>query len=137
MTDAAAQEESRKVTDWLLAILRFAVTRNTNDRAAVQIMAGEMDRLGSHAGESTFAYFFRTSCNSATRSRATNPPKRLMRFGATSKRSKTFDCGGRCKPFSNSSTLKGVQADRDATRRDFLGVIGGLVAMPCPTKANS
>jgi hypothetical protein len=62
MTDAAAQEESRKVTDWLLAILRFAVTRNTNDRAAVLIMAGEMDRLGSHAGESTFAYFFRTSC---------------------------------------------------------------------------
>jgi hypothetical protein len=61
MTDAAAQHELQKVMRWLLAILRFAVTLDPNDQAAILIMAQQMDRLGSRSAGAKFAFFARTS----------------------------------------------------------------------------
>jgi len=66
--DAAAQEEwqNQKVRDWLLAILRFAVTLEQTDRVTVLVMAKEMDRSGSRVDQTPFAFFVRTStefCN--------------------------------------------------------------------------
>ncbi len=59
-------EQSRQVRDWLLAILRFALTFDHTDRAAVMAKAADIDRLGSGKGPSQFTYFVRTSvefCN--------------------------------------------------------------------------
>jgi hypothetical protein len=57
---------TNKARDWLLTILRFAVTLERNDRAAVLAMARELDRPGMGEAEATFAFFTRTSfefCN--------------------------------------------------------------------------
>src|SRR5450631_3116189 len=59
-------EQSRQVRDWLLEILRFALTLDPADRAAVMAKAADMDRLGTGKGPSQFTYFVRTSvefCN--------------------------------------------------------------------------
>jgi hypothetical protein len=64
MRSVDVQEE--RVRNWLLAILRFAVTLEPTDRALVLAMAKEMDRSGLHATSATFAFFVRTSrelCN--------------------------------------------------------------------------
>jgi hypothetical protein len=64
--DGVAAGQSRQVRDWLLAILRFALTLDNADRAAVIAKAADMDRLGSGCGPSKFTYFVRTSvefCN--------------------------------------------------------------------------
>jgi hypothetical protein len=57
---------TNKARDWLLTILRFAVTLERNDRATVLAMARELDRSGMGEAEVTFAFFTRTSfefCN--------------------------------------------------------------------------
>ncbi len=47
---------------WQLALLRFAVTLDDNDRLAVLAAAGEIDRLGLGGGrESDFRFFRRSS----------------------------------------------------------------------------
>jgi hypothetical protein len=47
---------------WQLALLRFAVTLDDNDRLAVLAAAGEIDKLGPTGGrESDFRFFRRTS----------------------------------------------------------------------------
>ncbi len=61
MNDAATQQELLKVEDWLMGILRFAVTLQDADRATVRMMAEEMDRLGSRIALSNFAFFARTT----------------------------------------------------------------------------
>jgi hypothetical protein len=64
--NGVATGQSRQVRDWLLAILRFALTLDNADRAAVMAKAADMDRLGSGSGPSQFTYFVRTSvefCN--------------------------------------------------------------------------
>jgi hypothetical protein len=61
MRDAVFEPAFDKVEDWLLAILRFAITREEADRAAILAMAAEMDQLGAHAARSDFAFFARTS----------------------------------------------------------------------------
>ena len=69
MRDSSAQAECRtkKVRDWLLAILRYAVTLHDADRSAVLMIAEEIDELGSSAeNRSAFKFFRRTStelCN--------------------------------------------------------------------------
>lgn len=52
---------AQKLRDWLLAILRFAVTLDQADLATVQAIAIEMDRLGSHPDATTFAFFAKSS----------------------------------------------------------------------------
>lgn len=54
-------EESHRIREWLLAILRFAVTLEQCDRAALMCSAAEMDRLGAGTTQSGFTYFTRTS----------------------------------------------------------------------------
>jgi len=64
MRDSSAQAECRtkKVRDWLLAILRYAVTLHDADRSAVLVIAEEIDKLGSRAEEPpAFKFFRRTS----------------------------------------------------------------------------
>ncbi len=58
--------QRRKIRDWLLAILRFSVTLEAGDRAAVMAIADEMDRLGFVAKKPEFSFFLRTTtdvCN--------------------------------------------------------------------------
>jgi len=63
MNEAASRSEwpGKKVRDWLLAILRFAVTRDDSDRTSVMAAAGELDRLGSSSDDVSFSFFIRTS----------------------------------------------------------------------------
>jgi hypothetical protein len=59
ISNPSVSEESHRIREWLLRILRFAVTLEQRDRAAVMSLAAEMDRLG--ATQSGFSYFTRTS----------------------------------------------------------------------------
>jgi len=56
-----AEWRDRKIRDWLLAIVRFALTLDASDRQAVLAMAQEMDGLGYLPGRASFRYFVRTS----------------------------------------------------------------------------
>jgi hypothetical protein len=51
----------RKVQEWLLLLLRFAVTREPSDRSAVLAMADELDSLGARWRPAAPTYFARTS----------------------------------------------------------------------------
>jgi hypothetical protein len=58
----ARGQHDRIVRAWLLALLRFAVTRDTDDRLAVLAAASEIDRLSaSQGGRYNFRFFHRTS----------------------------------------------------------------------------
>jgi hypothetical protein len=64
MRDSSAQADcgTKKVRDWLLALLRYAVTLHDADKSAVLVIAEEIDKLGSHAEEPpAFKFFRRTS----------------------------------------------------------------------------
>ena len=63
MSDLIAREErqAQKVRDWLLAIVRFAVTLEQADRITVLAIADEMDRSGFCVDNTAFAFFARTS----------------------------------------------------------------------------
>jgi hypothetical protein len=61
ISDSSAIEESHRIREWLLGILRFAVTLERCDRAAVMCLAAEMDRLGASTSQSGFSYFTKTS----------------------------------------------------------------------------
>lgn len=56
-----SKQALHKVEGWLLVILRFAITRDQADRAAILAMAADLDRLGAHAARSDFAFFAKTS----------------------------------------------------------------------------
>lgn len=51
----------RKVRDWLLLLLRFAVTQEQSDQSAVLVMAIELDSLGMHWQPTAPRFFQRTS----------------------------------------------------------------------------
>ena len=67
MSEARRRENpTGKADDWLLAILRFAITLERDDRTAVMIKAQELDWPRSGRPRKTFAFFTRTSlelCN--------------------------------------------------------------------------
>src|SRR5262245_51646790 len=52
----------RKVRDWLLLLLRFAVTRDPTDQLAVLALADEFDAVGLRWRPATPTFFARTSC---------------------------------------------------------------------------
>jgi hypothetical protein len=56
--------QERKVREWLLLLLRFAVTRDANDQSAVLLLAAELDAAGSRRldGPSFFARTSREVC---------------------------------------------------------------------------
>jgi hypothetical protein len=57
MTEPSAIQESGRIREWL----RFAVTLERCDRAAVMCLAAEMDRRGASTTRSGFSYFIKTS----------------------------------------------------------------------------
>ena len=61
MRDAVSRRALHKIDDWLLIILRFAITHELGDRVAISVLAADLDRLGAHAARSDFAFFARTS----------------------------------------------------------------------------
>ena len=67
MSEALRREKpTAKIDDWLLAILRFAITFERDDRAAVMVKAQELDWPRSRRRKAAFAFFTRTSlelCN--------------------------------------------------------------------------
>lgn len=73
MRDVIARE--KRVRDWLLAILRFAVTAEQNDRAIVLAIAKDMDLSGLHA--TAFAFFARTSTELCDAIADRNDPRRV------------------------------------------------------------
>ena len=61
MTEPPVIEETRRIREWLLGILRFAITLERGDREMVMRLAAQMDRLRSDNAQSGFSYFTRTS----------------------------------------------------------------------------
>ncbi|WP_213769450.1 hypothetical protein [Bradyrhizobium sp. dw_78] len=55
------ERPNKTLLAWQLALLRFAVTLDNNDRLAVLAVAGEIDRLGLDGGGSDFRFFRKTS----------------------------------------------------------------------------
>jgi hypothetical protein len=58
-----------RVREWLLLVLRFAITHDAKDQAAVFAMADEIDALGQRWRPSAPSFFRRTSgevCNAIT-----------------------------------------------------------------------
>ena len=57
-----AEFHAKKVNDWLLALLRYAVTLHDADKSAALLIAEEIDKLGSRLeNRSAFKFFRRTS----------------------------------------------------------------------------
>src|SRR5262245_23843464 len=52
---------SKQVRAWLLALLRYAVTRENADRDAFLASAAELDRCGSRLEQPAFDFFTRSS----------------------------------------------------------------------------
>lgn len=71
---------SLELRRWLFAVLRFAITLNEADRAAVLAAAAEMDRAGSPAGRGGFTFFVRTSVQLCDAMIATNRPENIATF---------------------------------------------------------
>jgi hypothetical protein len=51
----------RKVREWLLLLLRFAVTREATDQAAALALADQLDSLGMGCKRAKPGFFFKTS----------------------------------------------------------------------------
>ena len=63
-TDGASTPEdwrAARIREWLLLLLRFGVTRDTKDRAAVHAMADEIDSVGLRWRPSASSFFRRTT----------------------------------------------------------------------------
>ena len=77
MRDVVSESALHKMDEWLLVILRFAITHEQADRAAVVKMAADLDRLGNGAARSDFAYFARTSAEICDLIAENNRPGRI------------------------------------------------------------
>jgi hypothetical protein len=77
MRDAVLEQSLHKVEDWLLVILRFAITHEQADRGAILSLAADLDRHGEHAARSDFAFFTRTSVEICDLIVGTNRPERV------------------------------------------------------------
>jgi hypothetical protein len=53
--------QAMRVRNWLLAILRFAVTLEQSDRTVVMTMAGKLDGAACRLGSNGFCFFAKTS----------------------------------------------------------------------------
>uniref|UniRef100_A0ABS3MGX4 Uncharacterized protein n=2 Tax=Bradyrhizobium quebecense TaxID=2748629 RepID=A0ABS3MGX4_9BRAD len=62
MREDATKPESRLLRAWQLAVLRFAVTLDYDDRMQALNVAGEVDRLGG-AADDAFHFFRRTTAD--------------------------------------------------------------------------
>jgi len=135
MYDSAAQAEcqTKKIKDWLLALLRYALTLHDADKSAVLLIAEETDKLGSRAEDrSAFKFFRQTStdlCNAIADkddpNRATTLRSHLGRIGDHRLR-RAFEAavefGDTCRIVSGTSKIrerrrqdlwKGLRPSRD------------------------
>jgi hypothetical protein len=55
------EASSQQLENWLLALLRYAITRRETDRTAVESLARAMDSLGSRFDLPDFDFFARNS----------------------------------------------------------------------------
>jgi hypothetical protein len=62
MRESATEPESKLLRAWQLAVLRFAVTLDDDDRMHALGVAGEVDRLGG-AADDAFHFFRRTTAD--------------------------------------------------------------------------
>jgi hypothetical protein len=53
--------QRRKLREWLLLLLRFAITQETSDRNAVLAMADELDAISPERRSNVSRFFLRTS----------------------------------------------------------------------------
>ena len=74
ISDVFAQ--NARIRDWLLAILRFAVTLEQSDKAVVLAMAKDMDRAGLCVASTAFAFFERSSTELCDAIAVADDPKR-------------------------------------------------------------
>jgi|SRR6516225_396665 len=65
-----------RIREWLLLLLRFAITRDPKDEAAVIAMADEMDALGLQWRPSAPSFFRRTSSEVCRMIIALDDPRR-------------------------------------------------------------
>lgn len=65
-----------RIREWLLLLLRFAITRDPKDEAAVIAMADEMDALGLQWRPSAPSFFRRTSSEVCEMVIALDDPRR-------------------------------------------------------------
>ncbi len=91
---AAPERLTCAIREWLLAILRFAITLEPADRAKVLVIARELDQLGQDSAAKAFAFFTRTSfdlCNAIadkdSPGRGVILRRQLLRIGDTRLRS--------------------------------------------------
>ncbi len=59
--DTSSDWADRKIRDWLLALLRFAITRDEKDAAGVLTLAEELDMIGGSSLPSAPTFFRRTT----------------------------------------------------------------------------
>ncbi len=77
MNEVAGKDElAQKARNWLLAILRFAVTLEQTDREAVLKIAHELDRPRTDSTRANFAFFTRTSLDFCDAISDKNNPER-------------------------------------------------------------
>lgn len=120
MAETATDSEwqSRTIRNWLLTILRFAVTREDTDRICALEMAREIDRRGSGTGGAPFSFFVRTSTEICNIIVADQDPKR----GAALQRHfkciddhrlrAALEAATECRPFGPAQT-KTVKSRRE------------------------
>jgi hypothetical protein len=68
--------ETNRIREWLLLVLRFAITCDLKDQAAVFAMADEIDALGQQWRPSAPSFFRRTSGEVCAAIIARDDPKR-------------------------------------------------------------
>jgi hypothetical protein len=73
---ASQDQRAGQLREWLLLILRFAVTRDSNDEAGVFGKADELDSLGRQWRPSAPSFFRRTSTEICHAIVATDDPRR-------------------------------------------------------------
>jgi hypothetical protein len=74
--NAAPTDVRWRVQEWLLALLRFAITRARKDEAAVLGVASEIDSLGLRPGIAGPSFFRRTSSEICAAITAPDDPQR-------------------------------------------------------------
>jgi len=65
-----------KIREWLLLLLRFAITREAEDRSAAQIFAEELDAVGASRRLTAPGFFQRTSREICDAIQAVDNPQR-------------------------------------------------------------
>ena len=58
---SSTERHNRKIRDWLLLVLRFAITRESTDRCSVLAAADELDAVGAGWRPAAPTFFLRTS----------------------------------------------------------------------------